>query len=347
MSADQIVLVVISGLGVIHGVFLALFLFTYSKGSIQANRLLALLLIVLSFRIGKSVFLEFTPDLDVKFIFTGLGTMMFIGPLFLLLVRTVIDSEYKIKSSSIIHFIPALLGIGFGLWINDQHLETLPILVFFVLFLGYYFHYLIYLLIGYRTLTKIKGVESKQASLRLVRLMFYGLLIIWLAYITNLFEETIPYIIGPVLYSIVAYAISFIVIKNGLIEKVSLQKYKSTQVSDDQIELLFNKVIKLFDDEEFHRSPDATLKNLAQKLNTSTQVLSMVINEKSNMNFNNFVNQYRINHAIQLFKNQNYDHQNIASIAFEVGFNSISSFNTAFKKQIGTTPLSYRKELSE
>ncbi len=347
MSADQIVLVVISGLGVIHGVFLALFLFTYSKGSIQANRLLAALLIVLSFRIGKSVFLEFTPDLDVRFIFTGLGTMMFIGPLFLLLVRTVIDSEYKIKSSSFIHFIPALLGIGFGLWINDQHLETLPILVFFILFLGYYFHYLIYLLIGYRTLTKIKGVESKQASQQLIRLMFYGLLIIWLAYITNLFEETIPYIIGPVLYSIVAYAISFIVIKNGLIEKISLQKYKSTQVSDDQIELLFNKVIKLFDNEQFHRSPDATLKNLAQKLNTSTQVLSMVINEKSNMNFNNFVNQYRINHAIQLFKNQNYDHQNIASIAFEVGFNSISSFNTAFKKQTGTTPLSYRKELSE
>lgn len=347
MSADQIVLVVISGLGVIHGVFLAIFLFTYSKGSIQANRLLALLLIVLSFRIGKSVFLEFTPDLDVKFIFTGLGTMMFIGPLFLLLVRTVIDSEYKIKSSSIIQFIPALLGIGFGLWINDEHLETLPILVFFILFLGYYLHYLIYLLICYRTMRKIKGVESKQASLQLVRLMFYGLLIIWLAYITNLFEETIPYIIGPVLYSIVAYAISFIVIKNGLIEKISLQKYKSTQVSDDQIKLLFNKVTKLFDEDHLHKSPDISLKNLAKDLNTSTQVLSMVINETSNMNFNNFVNQYRIKHAIQLFKNHNYDHQNIASIAFEVGFNSISSFNTAFKKQTGTTPLSYRKELSE
>ncbi|HNP97065.1 MAG TPA: helix-turn-helix domain-containing protein, partial [Cyclobacteriaceae bacterium] len=37
----------------------------------------------------------------------------------------------------------------------------------------------------------------------------------------------------------------------------------------------------------------------------------------------------------------------VASIAYEVGFNSISSFNTAFKKQTGETPMTYRQQMAK
>uniref|UniRef100_UPI0035942FFC hypothetical protein n=1 Tax=Aquiflexum sp. TaxID=1872584 RepID=UPI0035942FFC len=65
MSSQDIILVVLSSLGVVHGVFLALYLWSYTKGNSVANKLLSLLLIFLSFRIGKSVFLEFSTNLDV------------------------------------------------------------------------------------------------------------------------------------------------------------------------------------------------------------------------------------------------------------------------------------------
>ncbi len=57
MSATDILLIIVSGLGVIHGLYLAIFLWLYPKGNSLSNKLLTALLLVLSFRVGKSVFL--------------------------------------------------------------------------------------------------------------------------------------------------------------------------------------------------------------------------------------------------------------------------------------------------
>ena len=135
MTAGQILLIVISGLGVLHGMFLALFLLTNTKGNLLANRLLSILLIILSFRVGKSVFLEFLDKLDAKFIFIGLGTMMIIGPIFHFYTKAIADKSFRWSNKLLIHFIPALLAILFGFWIEERHLETLPRILFAFLFL--------------------------------------------------------------------------------------------------------------------------------------------------------------------------------------------------------------------
>jgi AraC-like DNA-binding protein len=59
------------------------------------------------------------------------------------------------------------------------------------------------------------------------------------------------------------------------------------------------------------------------------------------------VNAFRIEEAKRLLHQEEFKNQTIASIAFEVGFNSISSFNTAFKKATGETPMAYRQRLSK
>ncbi len=345
MSASEIVLIVVSGLGVLHGLFLAVFLWLYSRGNQLANRILSMLLLVLSFRVGKSVFLEFTEDLDVKMIFIGLGSLMAIGPLFLLYTRSCTNKSFRFSSKQLFHFIPAIGGIAFGFWIQDHHLETLPKLLFLFLFLSYYGHYLTYILVSYSSFSKKRKDELDEDTYRLLRLLFIGLLVIWIAYVLNLFDDLTPYIVGPVLYSVVAYLISFVVIQNGYIHKVDHSKYKTTPVSEEQAERIFEKVQKIVSDEEQYRNPDLTLKSLSEVLNVSTQVLSMVINQKSKSNFNSFINQYRVEGSKKLLEDKNYKNHTIAAIAFEVGFNSISSFNTSFKKQTGKTPLDYRQHV--
>jgi len=347
MSAGQIFLVVVSGLGVIHGLFLAIFLWIYPKGNPTANKILSLLLLVLSFRIGKSVFLEFAENLDAKFIFIGLGTLMAIGPLFYLYCHACANKNLRLQQKQLIHFIPAMLGIGFGFWIRDSHLETLPIQIFAVMFLSYYMHYLVYIIVGYSYVTRQKAAGLSPTTFNLLRLLFFGLLVIWIAYVLNLFDESIPYVVGPVLYSVVAYVISFIVTQKGYIHKVDQLKYKTTPVSDEQMDYLYEKVQKMLSEDQQYREPNLTLKSMSEALNVSTQVLSMVINQKSQVNFNSFVNQYRITESINLFNNSQYDNHTIAAIAFEVGFNSISSFNKAFKDQTGKSPMAYRQQLTK
>ena len=79
MTYAQILLILASGLGVIHGWTLSIFLWFYQKGNRKANRWLSALLLVLSLRVGKSVFLEFTDHLDVKIVFTGLRDRIQLG----------------------------------------------------------------------------------------------------------------------------------------------------------------------------------------------------------------------------------------------------------------------------
>ena len=347
MSANDIILVIISGLGVIHGLFLAIFLWIYPKGNLLSNKLLSLLLVALSLRVGKSVFLEFTEDLDTKIIFSGLSILTIIGPLFYLFTKSCTTKTFRFSAGSLAHFIPAVFGFAFGLWIKESHLETLPVLLFACLFLFYYLHLLVYLILSYLHSRRQRKAGLDQEVFEFLRMLFIGLLVIWAAYVLNLFDEFVPYIVGPILYSVVAYVLSFIVFRKGFIQKIDHTKYKTNPVSEEQRDIIYKRALKLVVDEQQYKNPDVSLKSLSKSLNVSTQVLSLAINQKSNMNFNRFINSYRIDESIRLFQLKQFENLTIAAIAFEVGFNSISSFNTAFKKQTNQTPQAYRNQLTK
>jgi len=68
--------------------------------------------------------------------------------------------------------------------------------------------------------------------------------------------------------------------------------------------------------------------------------LSQIINESKNINFYDYVNSYRISEAKDLLSS-NCD-KTILEILYEVGFNSKSAFNTAFKKFTSVTPSKYK-----
>lgn len=342
MSANSIILVIISGLGVVHGLFLALFLWVYKKGNPLSNRLLSALLLVLSFRVGKSVFLEFANDIDIKVVFVGLSTMMAIGPLYYLFARSCIQKSFSLSAKHALHFVPAAIGFAIGLLLQEQHKATLPFAFFITLFISYYAHLLVYLLFSYRLVSQQRKAGLGSDVFALLRLFFYGLLVIWVAYVLNLFDDAIPYVVGPVLYSAVAYIITFMVISKGYLGRIDHTKYKTTPVSEEQSQLIYAKVLKMISEEKQFQNADLTLKSLSESLHVTPQILSQVINQKSGSNFNNFVNAFRIEESKRLLRLADSKSQTIASIAYEVGFNSISSFNTAFKKQTGETPMAYR-----
>lgn len=340
LTVGYIFLVILSGLGVFHGLLLAGFLFLHRRGNRLSNQLLGFLLLVLSFRVGKSVLLTFADELHVKIIFLGLGSMLLIGPLFYLYSRSLFSRSFLLKRAHLLHFIPAAVGIGFGLALEESHLKSYPIWVFVMAYATYYGHYIGYLVFSYLSIKRASPAQATNS--RLFRLIFFGLLAVWVVYILNLFDEDIPYVIGPVLYSLVAYSITFVVIRYRLIDQVDHEKYKSTQIEASQSEEIYSRIQKLVLEEKEYKNPELSLKSLSEKLHQSPQVISMVINQRSGKNFNSFINQYRIEEATLQLRNPKFEHYTIAAIAMEAGFNSISSFNTAFKKHTGKTPLAFR-----
>ena len=97
---------------------------------------------------------------------------------------------------------------------------------------------------------------------------------------------------------------------------------------------------------KLYLDPLLNLEKLARQLNISDKQLSQLINESAGINFNDFINRYRIEEAQMLIKKNNEQQPNILTIAYEVGFNSKSTFNTAFKKFTNSTPSEYRRLVS-
>jgi AraC-like DNA-binding protein len=84
-----------------------------------------------------------------------------------------------------------------------------------------------------------------------------------------------------------------------------------------------------------------TLNELAEIVQIKPHVLSRVINECYNQNFRDFVNRYRIEAFIELANQGASKRFTFLALAYEVGFNSKSTFNVAFKKITNQTPREY------
>ena len=91
---------------------------------------------------------------------------------------------------------------------------------------------------------------------------------------------------------------------------------------------------------------DLTLSGLANKLFITPHELSQVINERLNQNFFEFINHYRVEEAKNMIIDPANKSLKMAVIGFNVGFNSTSAFNTAFKKHTRVTPSQFRKAAS-
>jgi AraC-like DNA-binding protein len=123
--------------------------------------------------------------------------------------------------------------------------------------------------------------------------------------------------------------------QNPVIEQISVP---SNEPKENEYESMKPKIETLMLQEKLFLEPELSLSDLAQKLKTNTSVLSAAINSNFGKNFNDFINEYRVEEfkkQIKLPQNQNYT---LLAVAFDCGFNSKATFNRAFKKFTGQSP---------
>ncbi|HIB8182167.1 helix-turn-helix domain-containing protein [Elizabethkingia anophelis] len=109
-------------------------------------------------------------------------------------------------------------------------------------------------------------------------------------------------------------------------------------------------IIKLqnFENEKKFTAQNITLYSLARDFETNRDYLSKMINELKEKNFSQYLNELRINFAIEELKdNRKLRLKTIAAIASDMGFSNAESFTRAFKYVTGTLPSYYIKALRE
>jgi len=117
-------------------------------------------------------------------------------------------------------------------------------------------------------------------------------------------------------------------------------KPKIVESQDPQITSLLERM----QTERLYADHDLRVAKLADLVGLPEHRLRKKINQQLGYrNFNQFVNRYRIREAGErLHKEPTIP---VLSVALDVGFRSISSFNTAFQTQYGMSPTEYRRQI--
>jgi AraC-like DNA-binding protein len=248
-----------------------------------------------------------------------------------------------------------------------------------ILYVGFYAQIFFYLFLSFRLLYRSKKLYFENYSntdIRKFNYLFQFSILVSLIFIVSaikniivfsMYGEFIDASISIVLLLILVFLCWMIykglnspeLFNNSKVKLVSIntiikEEQRRINISQESTE---NNSLKLENGDEMTKQlytymdvhkpyldPSLSLDDLASKLQLSTRELSILINHHLNKHFFDFINEYRINEAAELLKSPSDKKRTVLEILYEVGFNSKSSFNTAFKKKTGFTPTEYRKE---
>lgn len=115
-------------------------------------------------------------------------------------------------------------------------------------------------------------------------------------------------------------------------------KYKKTAISEEVMSKIHQELTQLMQAEKLYKNPELGLDELAGRLSVSSNTLSQVINSMEQRNFYDYINDFRVKEFQRIVVLPENSKFTFLSIAFEVGFNSKTSFNRNFKKATGLSP---------
>ena len=172
---------------------------------------------------------------------------------------------------------------------------------------------------------------------------------------------------GTFLFLLIALIYYYIVrskfnLANVEFEALNITKEYEQKLSDQQKDLKESLVytisektenqllssLESFEKSKDVRDPNLSLLALAKLLNTNTTYMSEVINKHKGKNFNNYINELRINYIVEkLIQNPEYRQQKSSFLAEKSGFTSRTTFSTIFKSVTGKSPTQFINELKD
>ena len=344
MTFDNPFLFFLCSLGAFNGFLVSIYFLFFAKHKRSQNTLFGLLVLVLSIRIGKSVYSLFSETKNSLILQVGMSVCLIIGVSLFYYLKASIENRKRIPITWKIHILSlSLLVIIVGFF--KPYEMNMMFWKDFLLFI--YAIWGLYLLASLFVLEKILKKlfflkeECITAELWLIAVYFANFLI-FIAYILGYY---FLYLVGTITFSVVFYGlmIFFLYKKNrDTIFQDIPQKYNVRKIESKQADLLINRLDTLIKEKELYKKTEVKLPSIAKELKITPHKLSQLLNDNFGKSFTAFLNDYRIKEAKRLLKEQNKF--TLENVGFESGFSSKSNFYATFKKKVGQTPAQYQKQ---
>lgn len=360
---------VILFLGVSQGIFLAITLRLIDNRNKAANNILSIAISiavimlfgrVVAFRI-KAPWVGYVAGLvDV--------TIFLFGPLIYCYIRRILFKEIPAFRLSFWHYLIAVLHIiiTLGTYIASDkvtaYLNSIHFLDYFWFFaeLIGIISFIVYTIASIRLFQKHKKVMEHQVSYDLVirRYIAYMLItvvlftLLWLISFTSgvfrisSISKVLNYRLVWISIPLFIYVIGYYSLRQPEIFRMPLlpkTKEEKARLKPDEIQQLQKRLKFFIQEEAIYKSPDLSLKILAEKINTTPNNLSWLLNQIYQKSFYDYINTYRVQDVLESIDRELHRKQTLLAIAFDAGFNSKSTFNKAFKNVTSQTPSAYIK----
>lgn len=353
---------------------LAAVLFRQKSGKLLSRNFLIIFLLTKAFLITRwSVFKFGLLQYQDQLVFYQLSSAFFLllAPILYFYIKSICIKNINFKRNDVIHALPFLgLFIFKGLlvynYFSDNVLHNSALInflftnhwaVFWFVNLVQIFIYILLMIQvfkQYQNNFQAINTNGNKANLNWLKSLIFLISLHWLFISSRSTLALLDFQLQIVIKLLDLFSISiflgfttYLVIKglnqlkllNGVQEK---SKYANSVLTENALKKYAHELSQFMNTQKPYLDPSVTLEELAQKLSIPGWQLSQVINEYYNQNFFNYINSHRIEEAKQLLSRSDNGKKTVLQILYEVGFNSKSTFNSAFKKHTGITPSQYK-----
>jgi len=229
-----------------------------------------------------------------------------------------------------------------------------------IIFLGiisncYYLYHSFKLIKTYRIQAK-SNISFQQDQIKYLHFylstiaLFLGL---WILNVLNqsIFSTSLSFINYDSVWatiSISIYVVGYFSLKQPELFRLPYEaprKLKKERLSKAEIDTLREGIDRLMKNEKLFLQSDLTMKDLADRLQTSTNNISWLLNTVYNVNFYDFINNHRVQEFVKRVEEKAHIQRTILGLSKDVGFKSKSTFYKSFKLSMQVTPSTYIKKL--
>jgi AraC-like DNA-binding protein len=373
-------LIIVTVISLFISLFLAFFLLTVKTKHKTSNVLFAVFLIITAIDTSDPLLglLTDRPS-NLGMLKTTLAFLQI--PVFYLYVLSVCYSDFKFKPKYLIHLLPFLIAnvillprfytvdiaSKIDFIINRQ--TRIELQLTHILFHIQVLIYFVAIFILLRKAKKLYLENNAGTSLNSYNWLFQFTVVLTILYVIVIFKNIFkfsdyPYISEWIKIGILVLQL-FIVCwylfkalnnpglfrnidsKLKLVSDIILEEKKneSETVNEKEYNEELSKLKEYMVEEKPFLNPSLTIQDISDEIKIPVRDLSLLINHQLGQHFFDFINTYRIENAKTILKDPTKNKVTVLEILYEVGFNSKSSFNAAFKKHTGFTPTVYRKQL--